>query len=121
MSLHKQLLILGIALFFAAVLLFVLRRRHLRPEYSLAWLVMIALIGFLGVCPKAIGILVRCTDMTYQSSVILLVFLFIAGMFLHVSLIACRHGRRIVRLTQEVALLRMELEESRDAQAARQA
>ena len=67
--------------------------------------------------PGVIELLIALTGMTYQSSVIVLLFVFTAVMLMNYSVIASRHGGRIVRLTQEVALLRLEIERLRNGSA----
>jgi len=113
MTLHVRLVVFAVAFFFGAMLVLFLRRRQLRPEYALVWTGAIILMILLAAFPRLVNLLVAVTGMAYQSAVILFVFALAALMFMNVSLIACRHGRRIVRLTQELAILKAELESLR--------
>lgn len=112
---HIRLAICAVALVFVVALVEVLRRRYLRPEYALVWGMMSALLFLLAAFPRLLGAVVWLTGMNYQSSVIFLAFIMIAAMFMNFSLINCRHGRRIVRLTQEVTLLTTRLRELEEA------
>lgn len=114
MNLHIRVVVLGVGLGFGLITCELLRRRYLRPEYALVWMAMSLWICLLAIFPRLINVLTFLTGMEYQSSVILLVFVLIGLMFVNFSLITCRHGRRIVRLTQEIALLRMEVREAKD-------
>ena len=110
MNTHVRIVVVAVALFFGLMLLLFLRRRQLRPEYALVWTGAIILMLLLAAFPKLVNLRVAVTGMVYQSAVILFVFALCALMFMNVSLIACRHGRRIVRLTQELSILKAEVE-----------
>ncbi len=110
-SWHIRLLICGLVLVLSSLLMMLMRRKYLRPEYALVWAIVNVLLLLLVAFPRLLNLLTFCTGMNYQSSVILLAFVLICALFMNFSLVACRHGRRIVRLAQEVALLKMQLEE----------
>jgi len=109
MNLHIAFVICAIGGFFALLTFELVRRKHLRPEYALLWAVLTVLTLVLALVPGVVETLISLTGMTYQSSIIVLLFVFTAVMLMNYSVIASRHGERIVRLTQEVALLRLEI------------
>ena len=113
MNLHIAAVICAIGGLFAVLTFELVRRKHLRPEYALLWAALAALTLVVALVPGVIELLIAVTGMTYQSSVIVLLFLFTAVMLMNYSVIASRHGGRIVRLTQEVALLRLEIDRLR--------
>jgi hypothetical protein len=113
MNLHIAVVICAIGGFFALVTFELVRRKHLRPEYALLWAALAVLTLIVALVPGVIDLLIALTGMTYQSSVIVLLFVFTAVMLMNYSVIASRHGGRIIRLTQEVALLRLEIERLR--------
>ena len=112
MTLHVAVVLCVIGLLFAVVTLELVRRKRLRTEYALLWAGLALVTLSLALFPGLIELLVRITGMTYQSSVIVLVFLFTALMLMNLTVIASRQGTRIVRLTQELALLRLEMAEN---------
>jgi len=114
MNLHIAVVICAIGGFFALLTFELVRRKHLRPEYALLWAALALLTLIVALVPGVIELLIRLTGMTYQSSVIVLLFVFTAVMLMNYSVIASRHGGRIVRLTQEVALLRLEIQRLRN-------
>ena len=109
MNLHIAVVICAIGGLFAMLTFELVRRKHLRPEYALLWAVLTVLTLVLALVPGVVETLISLTGMTYQSSIIVLLFVFTAVMLMNYSVIASRHGERIVRLTQEVALLRLEI------------
>jgi len=109
-SWHIRLVVYGVVLILFIVLGELMRRKYLRPEYALVWAAINILLLLLATFPQLVSLLSWCTGMNYQSSVLMLAFILICAMFVNFTLITCRHGRRIMRLAQEVALLRMELE-----------
>jgi hypothetical protein len=114
MNLHIAVVICAIGGFFALLTFELVRRKHLRPEYALLWAALALLTLIVALVPGVIELLIRLTGMTYQSSVIVLLFVFTAVMLMNYSVIASRHGGRIIRLTQEVALLRLEIQRLRN-------
>jgi hypothetical protein len=100
-----------VGLFFAVLVLELVRRKRLRPEYALLWGALALATLLLAVFPQAVEWLVRLTGMEYRSTVIVLIFIFTAIMLINFTVIISRQGQRIVRLTQEVALLQLQVEQ----------
>jgi len=113
MSVHIRIVISAVALLFSFFTIELVRRRRLRPEYAVVWAVLSGMTILMVIFPKIFVWMVWLTGMAYQSSVILFVFVFVALMFMSHSIIASRHGSRITRLTQEIGLLRAEIEQLR--------
>ena len=114
MNLHIAVVICAIGGFFALLTFELVRRKHLRPEYALLWAALTVLTVIVAFVPSVVKLLNSLTGMTYQSSIIVLLFVFTAVMLMNYSVIASRHGGRIIRLTQEVALLRLEIQRLRN-------
>ena len=115
MNWHIAIVVCVVGLLFAGVTIELVRRKYLRPEYALLWAGLSLVTLILALAPRVVLVLVAVTGMTYTSSVIVLVFLFTALVLMNFSVIVSRQGERIVRLTQEVALLKSELSELRRA------
>jgi hypothetical protein len=113
MNWHIAAVVCVVGLLFAGVTIELVRRKYLRPEYALLWGGLSLVTLLLALVPRVVLVLVAVTGMTYTSSVIVLVFLFTALVLMNFSVIVSRQGERIVRLTQEVALLKSELSELR--------
>jgi hypothetical protein len=119
MNLHIAVVICAVGGFFALLTFELVRRKHLRPEYALLWAALAVLTLIVALVPSVVELLISLTGMTYQSSVIVVLFVFTAVMLMNYSVIASRHGERIVRLTQELALLRLEIERLRGEKEAK--
>ena len=96
---------------FLLVVVELMRRRWLLEQYSLFWLVMglVTLVlslfhGWLNQVSASLGIF-------YAPSLLFFVgFLFMLGITLHLTVVLSRLTVRTVRIVQEVAILRAELE-----------
>ncbi len=118
MNPRAVLFIAVLGLLFAAFAIELVRRRLVRPEYVLVWGVMAFGTGVLAFLAGCAPWLMTLSGLSYQSLVTLLGFLFTSGMVLTLTVIANRQGKRVIRLTQENALLRMEIERLRSTPAA---
>lgn len=97
-----------------ALLLFIidlLRKRRLREEYSMLWL--LGAVGFLGLAVFRDGLtqISFAVGIAYPPAALFL-FLIMGAylMLLHFSLAFSRQTEKIKSLTQEVALLKLEME-----------
>jgi hypothetical protein len=100
------------ALAIAALVLELVRKRKLREEYSLLWLVAIVLLGILAFDRPIIDTISRVLGIAYPPSA-LFVAAFAAGflLLLHFSAAISKLTERNKRLTQEIGLLRLRLSE----------
>lgn len=105
-----RLFVFAVGLLFAGFTFELVRRKVLRPEHALIWAAMSLATFLLALFPNAVALLGRVTGMTYQSTIIVVLFIFVGLVFLNYSVIISRHGGRIIRLTQEVGLLRERLD-----------
>jgi hypothetical protein len=119
MNLHIAIVICIVGVLFSVITLELVRRKYLRPEYALLWAALSVLTLVLALAPRVVEILMVITGMTYQSSIIIVIFAFTAVMLMNYSVIASRQSSRIVRLTQEIALLQLQIEKLREAQEKR--
>ena len=115
MNVHGAIVVCVIGLLFSLLTIELVRRKYLQPKYALLWAGLSAVTLLLALAPGLVSLLTWAMGMPYLSSVITLVFVFTAVMLMNYSVIASRHSSRIVRLTQEIALLRLEIEQLRNA------
>ncbi len=89
-----------------------MRRRLLLEQYSLFWLGMAIVILLLSIFHDSLNRMAAAVGIIYAPSLLFLVgFLFMLGTMLHLTVVLSRLTTRTVRLTQEVAILRAELEQ----------
>lgn len=107
-----------------ATLLFVLelvRRRRLREEYSLLWLVTALALIILSLSRPLLDALASLVGIYYPPSALFLVaVVFILFMLLHFSTVLTRLAQQNKDTAQQIALLRWQLEQAQQALAARQ-
>ncbi len=88
-----------------------IRRKQLRIEYSIVWLLGSAIMILLAVWRDLIDIVAHAIGIYYAPAVLLLLTVFFGTLgFLHVSVKLSRQAEYNKKLTQEVALLRQRLE-----------
>lgn len=103
------------AALFMLMVLELVRRKKLKEQYSLLWLVISLIILVLAVWRDLLETLARLLRIAYAPSL-----LFIAGiafsfaLILHYSVIISRLSNQNVRLAQEVGILNKELKEIRE-------
>ena len=106
------LVVLGLGLL--ALTLNLIRKRHLREEYAVLWVatsVMILLFVLFS------GLLFRVAawlNLDHVVLMLLIVFVFLMAIVLHYSVVISRHSEREKGLSQELALLKDELENLRE-------
>jgi hypothetical protein len=101
---------IGLALFYA--ILDLIRRRWLKEKYALLWLVTALTLLVFAAEPRLVKVLARALGIYYApSALFLLGLLFMLVLNLQYTVVLSRQSERVVRLAQEVALLRQRLSE----------
>ena len=111
MSLQGRLLLVAVALIMSAVVVHMLRRRRLHEEYALVWLGMLAVMLLVVASRWTLFLVTRLVGAKYPASALTLISL--AVIFLFLILYSTRISvlsDKVVRLTQELAILRAERE-----------
>ena len=110
----QRIVLLALGLGFLAVTLNLIRKRRLRKEYAVLWVVTSAMILLFVLLP---GVLLRVAAWLNPNHVVLMlliVFVFLAAIVLHHSVVISRLSEREKGLSQELALLKDELEKLRE-------
>ena len=109
----ETLMLAGGVIAFAVTFAWV-RSRRLREKYAVLWMSVATLLLLLGVFPDVVKELARMTRMAYPSMVLFLSLGAIYLFSMSVSLSLTRSRRVAIRLMQELALTRHELDVMRD-------
>jgi len=110
MPLRQKIFAVMVALAILVAIVELVRRRKLKEEYSFLWLLVGALMLVLGVW---YGLLTRFIGAGFTSSTLFFFgIIFLMLMNLHFSIKVSDLSEKVKNLTQEVALLRAEREES---------
>lgn len=100
-------LVLSITLFL--VVLRLIHRRYLREQYSLLWLFFGLLMFVLSTSTNWLNRLASVIGIYYAPSLLFLVGIILCLMLiLHLTVVVSKLTERVVRLTQELSLLRNE-------------
>jgi hypothetical protein len=112
MTLHQKVFAVLVSLLVFGVILELVRRRRLREEYAVLWLltgggivVLVVWEGLLAALTRAIGAVLNV------STLFLFAWLFLLAIVLHYSVIISRLTMQVKNLAQEVAILGARLEE----------
>lgn len=115
MPLRQKIVFLSLVILLLLVILELVRRRRLRVEYSWLWL---AATGSIVLLILRFDLLIWISDrvgaVVVTSTLFFLCILFLALLSLHYSVRLTSLTREVKELTQEVALLRAGVEESRE-------
>ncbi|MBE3552654.1 MAG: DUF2304 domain-containing protein [Kyrpidia tusciae] len=110
MDVYQLAILFSVA--FILVVLDLVRRRRLKEKYSLLWIFVGLLMLVLSTFRSAIEHMAAFFHVYYAPSLLFLVGLvFCFSLILHVTVVLSRLEDRVVRLAQEAAILREEIEQ----------
>lgn len=96
--------------FFVATFEFV-RKRRLREEYAILWLLTALSVAVLSFWPRMIEMLSRVTGFYYLTSVVFIVFVFVIAVLMHYSVEISKMKDTNKELVQKCALLEQKIRE----------
>jgi hypothetical protein len=82
-----------------------IRRRRLKEEYSLLWLLSGIVILIFSIFPNLLGIISKVMGMYYLTALFVISFLFLLLIVLHFSTVISGLSERNKELTQEFSIL----------------
>lgn len=104
--------ILFTALFLLTILGLV-RKRQLKEQYSLMWILVAALMFLFSLSKNLLELMAARLDIQYAPSMLFLFGLVFAfTLTLHLTVVVSRQSEQLVHLAQELALLRQEVQRS---------
>ncbi|MDD7930471.1 DUF2304 domain-containing protein [Microbacterium thalli] len=108
---------IAFAVVILAIIVTMLMRRHLREKYAVMWLVIGVAMLALALFPDLLGALAGVLGVIVPSNLLFaLAVALLIGVALHLSWELSRAEEEIRRIAEEVAILRVELDELRLAQ-----
>lgn len=108
----RQLVPLAMALVVLLVTVEMIRRRKLREEYAMLWLVTSLVLIVLGVFPSLVIWLQDKLNVNYLTIVVLAIFLFMAMIVMHFAMVISKQAEDIRQLAQRMALINQRLDET---------
>lgn len=111
MILIQRILLIGVGflIFFSTVEL--IRRRRLREEYSLLWLLTGLVVILFALFPQTLYQISAMLNLHYLTTMQLTVFLFLLLIVLHYSTVISQISERETELAQQVAILTWQVEQ----------
>ena len=98
------------AVFFIFLVIELVRRDRLLEKYSLMWLFFSVVIILFASAPHTINLIAENLNIKYAPSLLFLIgVIFLIVYTLHITTVVSRQNDRIVRLTQEIAILKQNL------------
>ena len=110
MPLIRRLVPLVLAVAVAMATLELVRRRKLREEYAMLWIVTSVGMLVFAIFPTILFRLSEALKVSYLTIVLLMAFLFLAMIVLHFAVVISKQSEEIRHLTQRHAILRESLE-----------
>ena len=102
---------LVLAVLIAAVSIELIRRRKLREEYAMLWIVASLVLLLFAVWPRLLGIISKLVGIDYQSTMFIISFGFLALMVIHYAVVISRLSEDTRQVSQRMAMLQRKLEE----------
>lgn len=99
--------------FFVATFEFV-RKRRLREEYAILWLLTALSVAALSLFPGLVETLGKITGFYYLTSVVFIVFVFVIAILMHYSVVISRMKETNKEMVQKCALLEQKIREMDD-------
>ncbi len=100
-----QMIIGAVSILLLVIVFELIRRRRLKEEYSLLWLLSGVVILTFSIFPNLLGIISRVMGMYYLTALFVISFLFLLLIVLHFSTVLSRLSERNKELTQELSIL----------------
>lgn len=111
--LTQRLVSVALAAIVILVTVEMIRRRKLREEYALLWLMASLSLTILAIFPNIPVLLNRLLNINYLTIVVMLVFLFLGMIVMHFAVVISSHAEQIRQLAQQVAILENQLRQAR--------
>lgn len=117
MTILQRALVVALALGVLAFTVELIRRRKLREEYSLLWMLTgIVLLAF-ALFPRLLYAVSELLGLHYLTTMLLITFLFLLAIVLHFSTVISQHAERETELAQRLAILEWKLRKFRRERA----
>jgi len=100
------------AIIFIIFILNLVRKNKLDEKYSILWLFFATILLILSIFPGIIKKVSEVFDVYYPPSLLLLFAIIIIGAYIvHITMVITKQNKMIIKLTQELALLKNEEEQ----------
>jgi hypothetical protein len=112
-AIHLRIIIGILCFTLVGVIIALIRQNRLKEHYAIIWLLTALIIFVFGIWPDSLNLVSRVVKLHHLTTLFMVAFLFLLAIVLHFTLAISQLFERNRRLTQEVALLKFELEQAR--------
>lgn len=99
------------SILFMIFIILLVRNNKLEEKYSILWILFSVIVLIISIFPKLIDKIATMLNVSYPPSLVfLLSFIVIAIYIIHLSIVATKQNKRIIRLTQDDTILKYEIE-----------
>jgi len=110
MDIRIQILAIATSVFIILFILSLIRRRMLREEYGIMWLIGGLTLILFSIWRDLLDIIANMVGVFYAPAILILITIFFGGlMFLHLTVVISRHADQNKNMAQEIALLKNKL------------
>lgn len=109
--LQMQLIIGVISIGFFLITFEFIRKKYLREEYAILWLLTSFAIAILSLWPGLIDIISRVTGFYYITAIVIVIFVFVIAILMHYSIVISKIKDTNKELVQRCALLELKVRE----------
>jgi len=103
---RAQILIAGASIFLLAFTVYLIKKRKLKEEYAIAWIMAEVVLFFFGVFPQCLGFISRLLGVYYLTSIYIIALFFILGIMFYYSIILSSLFEMNSALVKEVSFLK---------------
>lgn len=99
------------AIVFEIFILNLVRKNKLDEKYSILWIILGTIILFVAIFPNSIVTIANWFNVYYPPTLMLLFALMVLGAYIiHISIVITKQNKMIVKLTQELAIVKEKME-----------
>ncbi len=110
----QRIVVLVLGLGLLALTLNLIRKRRLREEYAVLWVMTSVMILLFVLFSNVLFRVAAWLRLDHEVLMLLIVFVFLAAIVLHYSVVISKHSEHAKGLSQELALLKDDLEKLRE-------
>jgi len=101
------------AIIFEAFIINLVRKNKLDEKYSILWIIFGIIILIVAIFPNIVIKIAELFNVYYPPSLLLLFAVLIIGAYIvHISMVITKQNKMIVKLTQELAILKERIKEN---------
>ena len=115
MSLSQKILVITMSLVILIFTIELIRRRRLREEYALLWILTGIVIGGFSFFPGIIYFISKLFGLHHLTTILLIIFLFLMSIVLHFSTVISKLTDRETKLVQRIAIIEWKLNQFKTA------